>query len=378
MGEIDRSVVFVRRINAPSSDVFKAWTDPALLCKWLAPGESFVTGATTDLRVGGAYRVEFQSPEGNTHEFKGVYRDLQPPNRITKTWLYSGPVDFLCGSESIVQVDIRELGPRLTEYTLTHRQIASKVCCDAYEADWPTCLEKLAVVLGEPKKTTALAAGGVSKFFSEDHRALQDRFDSRRMADLMENGLAHGEFSDDEKAFIESRDMFFLSTIDTFGRPTVSYKGGPVGFVRITGPSTLTFPSYDGNGMHYSTGNIAATERVGLLFINFETPNRLRVHGSATLSFDEALVSSYPGADYVVSVEADEIWLNCARYIHQYKKVSSSKYTPEAGKEQPIPAWKRIDFVQPALPEKDQGKAQTVGGEITLDQFVEKIATGQS
>ena len=218
----------------------------------------------------------------------------------------------------------------------------------------------------------------MSKFFSDRHRELQDRFDSRRMADLMENGLAHGEFSDDEKRFVESRDMFFLSTIDTFGRPTVSHKGGPVGFVSVTGPSSLMFPSYDGNGMHYSTGNIAATERVGLLFIDFETPNRLRVHGTARLRFDRDVMADYPGAQYMVVVSAEEIWLNCARYVHTYKKVAPSKYTPQQGKDQPIPAWKRIDFVQPALPEKDQGKAEGAGGQITLDQFVEKVAKGES
>ena len=77
----------------------------------------------------------------------------------------------------------------------------------------------------------------MSKFYSKHHRDLQDRFDSRRMADLMENGLVHGEFSDDEKAFVQSRDMFFMSTVDTFGRPTVSHKGGPTGFVSVATPT---------------------------------------------------------------------------------------------------------------------------------------------
>lgn len=218
----------------------------------------------------------------------------------------------------------------------------------------------------------------MSKFYSEHHRELQDRFDSRRMADLMENGLAHAEVSEDEKGFIESRDMFFLSTIDPFGRPTVSYKGGPVGFVRVTSANRLIFPSYDGNGMHYSTGNIHATSRMGMLFIDFETPNRLRVHGFAKLSFDPALIETYPGAQYVVEVEIEEIWVNCARYIHRYEKTAPSKYLPEAGTQAPLPAWKRIDFVQSALPACDQGKTQANGGEITFEEYVAKLAAGDS
>jgi hypothetical protein len=57
--------------------------------------------------------------------------------------------------------------------------------------------------------------------------------------------------------------------VDEWGRPTVSYKGGPSGLVRIDGPSDLVFPVYDGNGMFLSLGNIASTAQVGLLFIDF-------------------------------------------------------------------------------------------------------------
>ena len=146
MGETDKAVVIVRKIGAPSADVYKAWTDPSILCRWLAPGESVVVDAKTDLRIGGRYSIQFRSPEGDTHEFAGVYRELRHPMRIEKTWTYSGPVGFLRDSPSIVQVDIRELGPRLTEFTLTHRQISTQVACDAYQADWPTCMEKLDAV----------------------------------------------------------------------------------------------------------------------------------------------------------------------------------------------------------------------------------------
>jgi len=369
MGEMDNAVVLVRRIGAPGSDVFNAWTDPAILCRWLAPGENVVVAAETDLRIGGNYRIEFRGPDGATHEFKGSYCELEPPNRIRKTWHYAGPIDFLCGSESIVEVDIRELGPAETEYTLTHRQIRSKAERDAYGADWPSCMQKLGAVFGKESP---------SRFYSESHRALQDRSDSRRMADFMENQLVHAAFAEDEKAFIESRDMFFLSTIDPFGRPTVSHKGGPAGFVTVAGPSTLLFPSYDGNGMHYSLGNIMSIPNIGMLFIDFETPNRLRVQGTATLSFEPSLLENYPGAECVVSVAVEEIWLNCSRYIHAYKKVGPSQYTPEKAKEPRLPAWKRIDAVQEALPAKDQGKAEAHGGKITVEEFMEKVAKGDS
>lgn len=218
----------------------------------------------------------------------------------------------------------------------------------------------------------------MSKIYSEQHRALQDRFDSRRMADLMENGILHAEFSEEEKAFIESRDMFFLSTVDPAGRPTVSYKGGPTGFVKVAGAATLVFPCYDGNGMYYSMGNIMTAPDVGLLFIDFETPHRLRVQGKAQIAFDHELLPDYPEAQFMVSVAVESIWINCPRYIHKYQKLATSRYVPKSGCETPAPAWKRIDIVQEALPATDQGKAEARGGLISFDDYAALLAKGEA
>ena len=70
----------------------------------------------------------------------------------------------------------------------------------------------------------------MSRLYGPVHRSLQDRFDTRRLADNVETRVVLTEIPPEHKAFIESRDMFFLSTIDHQGRPTVSYKGGDPGF----------------------------------------------------------------------------------------------------------------------------------------------------
>ena len=128
----------------------------------------------------------------------------------------------------------------------------------------------------------------MSRLYGEQHRVLQDQHDTRRVADKVEELAVHTELGDMDRAFIESRDMFFLSTIDHEGRPTVSYKGGDPGFVKTVDESTLLFPSYDGNGMFLSVGNLSLTPSVGLLFISFEKPQRLRVQGNAVISSDPA------------------------------------------------------------------------------------------
>lgn len=218
----------------------------------------------------------------------------------------------------------------------------------------------------------------MSQFYTEQHRDLQDAFDTRRMADLMEGGIAHTELTEVEAGFIGSLDMFFLATVDKQGSPTVSYKGGAPGFVGVVDPRTLVFPSYDGNGMFFSMGNIAAHARVGLLFIDFDTPNRLRVQGEARIVRDHALLPRYPEAQFLVEVAIGQIWLNCPRYVHRRVKVADSKYVPKAGCDTPVPAWKRIDLVQEALPAKDQGKAPALGGTITMDDYAAKLMAGDA
>src|SRR5712691_10413892 len=113
-------------------------------------------------------------------------------------------------------------------------------------------------------------------------RLLQERFGTRGMADRINERMANSVIDADDKTFIESVDMFFLATVDDESHPTCSYKGGNPGFVRVLDPHTLAFPSYDGNGMFASTGNMMANPQVGMLFISFENPRRLRVQGEAS------------------------------------------------------------------------------------------------
>ena len=103
--------------------------------------------------------------------------------------------------------------------------------------------------------------------YHDGNRRLQDQFDSRRISDRLEEKLTRTAFTADDKAFIESAIYFFMSTADAEGRPDCSFKGGAPGFVRITGPSEIAFPDYDGNGMFKSLGNVLVNADVGLLFI---------------------------------------------------------------------------------------------------------------
>lgn len=215
----------------------------------------------------------------------------------------------------------------------------------------------------------------MTRLYGDQHRKLQDEFGTRKMADRVEEIACKTEFDVEAKGFIEHMDMFFLSTVDHQGRPTVSYKGGDAGFVRIIDSKTLVFPSYDGNGMFFSIGNITTNPQVGLLFISFETPHRIRVQGTATISRNDPLLQEYKEAEFIVRVTLSELWQNCPRYIHQRTKVRDSRYVPRVECETPVAEWKRIDLMQDVIPEADLKKVEKVGT-IQIEEWVEKIKTG--
>jgi predicted pyridoxine 5'-phosphate oxidase superfamily flavin-nucleotide-binding protein len=190
----------------------------------------------------------------------------------------------------------------------------------------------------------------VTGFYNEGSRRLQEAFDTRRLADRLESVTRHDVIDADDRAFIESMDMFFIATADEHGRPDCSYKGGEPGFVRVLDERTIAFPGYDGNGMFKSFGNLLVNPEVGLLFISFERQRRLRLNGAASVDLADPLLETWPGATLVVRVRARDVFPNCPRYIHRMELVERSRYVPEAGVEAPVPEWKTREWARDVLP----------------------------
>jgi len=193
--------------------------------------------------------------------------------------------------------------------------------------------------------------------YHEGNRNFQDRFDTRRMADRIQEVLVTDRLTE-YRGLIESRDMFFLATSDEMGRPNCSYKGGDPGFVKVVDEHTLAFPNYDGNGMYLSMGNILKNPHVGLLFIDLEEGDRLRVNGEASIDRQDPLMAEYPEAQFIVRVRASHVFPNCPRYIHQYRLVQRSRFVPKKGCKTPVPEWKRFDWAVDVLPANDPARSE--------------------
>jgi uncharacterized protein len=184
----------------------------------------------------------------------------------------------------------------------------------------------------------------MTSLFSAGSRDLQDRFDSRRLADRLEERIVRPALSPEQQQLVESVDCFFLATADADGRPTCSYKGGDPGFLRVVDESTLAFPCYDGNGMFLSMGNVLENPAVGLLLVDFERGNRMRIQGDASIDLDDELLAEYPEAQFVVRVAVREVFPNCPRYLHRRTLVERSEFVPRDGCDTPVPDWKRSEL----------------------------------
>jgi predicted pyridoxine 5'-phosphate oxidase superfamily flavin-nucleotide-binding protein len=192
--------------------------------------------------------------------------------------------------------------------------------------------------------------------YHEGNRKLQDLFDTRRMADRLNEAIVRDFIAPSDREFIERMDMFFIATVDADGHANCSYKGGEPGFVRVVDEHTIAFPNYDGNGMYLSMGNVADTGQVGLLFIDFDRRHRMRLNGEATIDRNDPLMAEYPEAQFIVRVRAREVFPNCPRYIHQMKLVQHSRFVPKTDCQTPVPTWKKGDWVSDTLPANDPAR----------------------
>ena len=187
--------------------------------------------------------------------------------------------------------------------------------------------------------------------YHDGNLELQERFDTRRLADRLKERVTE-TIGEKARSIVEEARMFFLATCDDRGLPTCSYKGGDPGFVRVVDDRTLAFPSYDGNGKFQSMGNLLRNPNVGLLFVDFEGSQRLRVQGVARIEDNDELLANYVEAQFIVRVEVTEVYSNCPRYVHKYQFVEPSEFVPHADRETPQPAWKTSEEMQDVLPRR--------------------------
>ena len=112
--------------------------------------------------------------------------------------------------------------------------------------------------------------------------------------------------TEDEISFIQSRDSFYMASVSESGWPYIQHRGGPAGFLRVLGPTSLAFADYKGNRQLLTTGNVAGNDRVALFLMDYPQRTRLKILGHARIEDAREhpeLVAKFAEADAQAAVE---------------------------------------------------------------------------
>lgn len=117
--ESNDTLTLRRRYAANPAVVFELWTQPELLAKWFRPTADYSVRVTElDPRVGGRYRVMFESQDGITDVVGGEYLEVVPSQRLAFTWMWEPP-NVHAGVSSKVLIEFNDVDGE-TELILTH------------------------------------------------------------------------------------------------------------------------------------------------------------------------------------------------------------------------------------------------------------------
>jgi uncharacterized protein YndB with AHSA1/START domain len=145
----DATLILKRMLNAPPERAFQAWTTPEHIRQWMCPEPGMtVPLAAMDLRVGGKYRIQMKTPDGEFFTAVGVFKEVKPPERLVYTWDYEkdgsgaefGEVE---GKTSLVTVEFLKRGKQ-TEFVLTHTRFATVESRDGHARGWGKIVDGLA------------------------------------------------------------------------------------------------------------------------------------------------------------------------------------------------------------------------------------------
>jgi len=131
-------LVVRRRIAATPERLFDAWTREEELRQWWGPQNVKCVAAEVDLRVGGAYRIANEFPDGSVLWISGEFLCIERPHRLEYTWRVgssNSPVEH-------VGVQFVRMGGE-TEVIVRHAHIADAPSRTRHARGWEGCLAGL-------------------------------------------------------------------------------------------------------------------------------------------------------------------------------------------------------------------------------------------
>ena len=204
-----------------------------------------------------------------------------------------------------------------------------------------------------------MAKGFSEIAFTPRVQALQTRYGSRKAYDQRSAAAPLETLGPDERAFVESRDSFYIATAGETGWPYIQHRGGPKGFLRVLDERTLAFADFRGNKQYISAGNLAGDERAALFLMDYPSRTRLKFFvrvrivdaGENPELMERLVVPGYPAKverAFVLAVAGFD-W-NCPQHI-------TPRYTADELEESVAALKARIAELEGRLAERDASTA---------------------
>ncbi|MEL7313230.1 MAG: pyridoxamine 5'-phosphate oxidase family protein [Pseudomonadota bacterium] len=161
--------------------------------------------------------------------------------------------------------------------------------------------------------------------FTPTVKAIQQRKGSRATYERMERARGwETEITEDLAQFIAEQRSVFIASVSSDGAPYIQHRGGPPGFLKVTGPTTLAFVDYKGNRQFISQGNLAQNPKAHLFLIDYANRQRVKIWGEArVIEGDDALIQQLMPSNYRARAEqviefSVTAWdVNCPQHIPQ-------------------------------------------------------------
>jgi uncharacterized protein YndB with AHSA1/START domain len=140
---LERVLIIEHIFDAPRELVFKCWTEPEHLARWIGPRGFSSTILACERRQGGNYRMRMRGPDGQEHWQQGVFREIVPPERIVRTYCWTDADGRPTHPETLLTVTFADLDGR-TRLTLHQAVFESVTARDDHQRGWSGSLDKLA------------------------------------------------------------------------------------------------------------------------------------------------------------------------------------------------------------------------------------------
>ena len=169
-----------------------------------------------------------------------------------------------------------------------------------------------------------MARNYASVAFTEEVKALQERYGSRQAYAHMEQRVSKSQLTDSERDFIESRDSFYIASIGENGFPYIQHRGGGKGFLHVIDPITLAFADLRGNKQYISIGNTVTNPKVSLILMDYARQARLKIYaeletvdigGNSELAAQVISAGEEKLAERIVLLHVIAFDWNCPKYI---------------------------------------------------------------